>query len=586
MAALKNLFGKDVQLDKLPAELKALIEQMRHERSVYEALVKRSEQLNTAVAPLQQKLSQVEQFQKTAVTLEQSQRSTQAGLQEVQSLAQSARTELEGLRGPLKEFMAAKKDLPGVLELVKPLGALRGETSAISERVRELSDQVEQVRQHQGRVASESAAAVSRLGAVEDGIKRAEALSATVEQLQLLMKDVPDVKRDLSTLNVLAEYVTRKVATLESQKDMVERATQRAERLTELASQVDRQLQHQQENAKFLERLEKNVDEVKKLHEVALQRATDIGKQYERIDVEGHKLAAEFAAQRDALKQAAGNFGFDRDGLEALSQRITELRNAVSATERELPALEETRTALSAVERDGERLRGTVGQLTGQVAALETAAKAARGAQDQVRQLQDTVADLTQRMEALAPESLSEDLDERARQMEEVRARVAGLEKELSDWEALEQRTTRALELAQERREAVAGLKADLQRVFDVADATVSQVRGVVELQQQIDQRQQALDPVLEKLSQLDRQGEALELRQQQFDEAEQRLARLDALLIDLQSTFQTVLDEKEFLERVVETAGNLALQTMQAEAAIATLREASETAKGKRAQA
>ena len=427
---------------------------------------------------------------------------------------------------------------------------------------------------------------MSRLGAVEDGVKRAEALSATVEQLQQLMKDVPDVKRDLSTLNVLAEYVTRKVATLESQKDMVERATQRAERLTELASQVDRQLQQQQENAKFLERLEKNVDEIRKLHEAALQRATDIGKQYESIHVEGHKLATEFAAQRDALKQAAGNFGFDRDGLEALSQRITELRNAVSATERELPALEETRTALSAIEQDGERLRDTVGQLTGQVTALETAAKAARGAQDQVRQLQDTVTELTQRMEALAPESLSEDLDERARQMEEVRARVAGLEKELSDWEALEQRTTRALELAQERREAVAGLKADLQRVFDVADATVSQVRGVVELQQQIDQRQQALDPVLEKLSQLDRQGEALELRQQQFDEAEQRLARLDALLIDLQSTFQTVLDEKEFLERVVETAGNLALQTMQAEAAIATLREASETAKGKRAQA
>jgi hypothetical protein len=35
VAGLKNLFGKDVQLDKLPAELKALIEQMRHERTVY-----------------------------------------------------------------------------------------------------------------------------------------------------------------------------------------------------------------------------------------------------------------------------------------------------------------------------------------------------------------------------------------------------------------------------------------------------------------------------------------------------------------------------------------------------------------------
>ena len=81
-------------------------------------------------------------------------------------------------------------------------------------------------------------------------------------------------------------------------------------------------------------------------------------------------------------------------------------------------------------------------------------------------------------------------------------------------------------------------------------------------------------------------QSAPLEGRGKQFAEAERRMARLDALLIDLQSTFQTVLDQKEFLERVVETAGNLALQTMQAEAAIATLREAGDAAKGKRAQA
>ena len=98
MAALKNLFGKDVQLDKLPAEMKTLIEQMRHERTVYEALVKRSEQLNTAVAPLQQKLSQleqrlaafdqiagqIEQFQKNAEALQENQRSAQAGLEQTQ----------------------------------------------------------------------------------------------------------------------------------------------------------------------------------------------------------------------------------------------------------------------------------------------------------------------------------------------------------------------------------------------------------------------------------------------------------------------------------------------------------------------
>jgi len=217
---------------------------------------------------------------------------------------------------------------------------------------------------------------------------------------------------------------------------------------------------------------------------------------------------------------------------------------------------------------------------------VKTAAEAARAAQGQVRQLQETVAELAQRMEVLSPGRLSEELDQRAQQMDEARARVARLETQLAGWDAMEERTARALALADERRQAVEALKADLQRVFDVADGAVSQVRAVVELQQQIDQRHEALDPVLEKLRDLDRQGEALEARQKRFAEAEQHVARLDALLIDLQSTFQTVVDQKEFLERVVETAGNLALQTMQAEAAIATLREAAEAAKGKRAPA
>ena len=41
----------------------------------------------------------------------------------------------------MSELMAAKAELPGILELVKPLGALRGEASAIEERVREMPEQ-------------------------------------------------------------------------------------------------------------------------------------------------------------------------------------------------------------------------------------------------------------------------------------------------------------------------------------------------------------------------------------------------------------------------------------------------------------
>lgn len=81
----------------------------------------------------------------------------------------------------------------------------------------------------------------------------------------------------------------------------------------------------------------------------------------------------------------------------------------------------------------------------------------------------------------------------------------------------------------------------------------------------------------------LDARGAALEEWGARLAEAEERMSRLDAMLIDLQSTFDNVLSQREFLERVVETAGNLSMQTMHAESLIKTLREAGEDPKGRR---
>ena len=60
--ALENLFGKDLNLEKLPAELRPLVEQMRQERAAYEALLERAEPLVPAVAQLEQRLKGVDQL--------------------------------------------------------------------------------------------------------------------------------------------------------------------------------------------------------------------------------------------------------------------------------------------------------------------------------------------------------------------------------------------------------------------------------------------------------------------------------------------------------------------------------------------
>ncbi|HEX9581760.1 MAG TPA: hypothetical protein VF970_11705 [Gemmatimonadales bacterium] len=50
---------------------------------------------------------------------------------------------------------------------------------------------------------------------------------------------------------------------------------------------------------------------------------------------------------------------------------------------------------------------------------------------------------------------------------------------------------------------------------------------GSASLQQDVDQRREALDEVMAKLRDLDRQAEGLEQQRRQFEEMEQRVAHL-----------------------------------------------------------
>jgi chromosome segregation ATPase len=326
MTPLKRLFGKNLQLDKLPAEIKPLLDEMRQERAAFESLLlqaegmmKRADQLGQSVAPVQQQLAQVlqrlatldqlaEQFtdlRHSALGLEESQRASRARLDETRRLAEEARAELDGMRNLLGEALKAKEVLPGLLELVKPLADLRTQAAALDERVREVAGGLDRLRVEHEQITGASAGAVSRLADLENDLQgaagrleafqtRAGQLERAMEELPQLLKEVPDVKRDMSTLNVLAEYVSQKVATLESQRDVVERTTQRAERLAELVSQVDRQLQEQHENTKFLSQLQSKVDELKKFHEAALQHAEAIEEKHRAIDTEDQRLTEDF----------------------------------------------------------------------------------------------------------------------------------------------------------------------------------------------------------------------------------------------------------------------------------------------------
>ena len=110
--------------------------------------------------------------------------------------------------------------------------------------------------------------------------------------------------------------------------------------------------------------------------------------------------------------------------------------------------------------------------------------------------------------------------------------------------------------------------------MFDVAEQTASQVRDAVSASAQMQGGQEAIDSVLVKLREVRDQADQLDVRREKFQGVDEQLARMDALMIDVRSSMDTLQKERGFMDQVIETTGSLRFQAKHAEALIDTLRE------------
>ena len=82
------------------------------------------------------------------------------------------------------------------------------------------------------------------------------------------------------------------------------------------------------------------------------------------------------------------------------------------------------------------------------------------------------------------------------------------------------------------------------------------------------------MDGALDRLRSADEKASSLEDRQRQIERAEQRLARVEAVSLQVQSTLETLQGQKAILDHVMDKTGSLTFQLKQAEALIQTIRE------------
>ena len=852
MAAWK-VFGRDVTAEQLPAELRSILAQMQRERTAFEALANGAResartlsQLAQPIADAQQIVTDIQRRVKAlerlvpvlAILDEQTeavskvQRRTETQLTHTSEDAKRLHAEIEALRGALEQALALKNDLAGFLELGGGFKALRLDADRLTTEVRDVTQGFERVRERQEDFRRSGDAVATRLNAFEArqqqlhaGVAATEsrvgALGQTLKDLTQATADAAQARRQLGTLKALADAVTQKVSALEQQREVVERATGQVAHLHDLMREVDAKIRKHEQSAKDLGELDARVDRLTALHGEVLERSEEIGAHHDEARRADEELRGRLAALRDEVQRAVERVALEDRGLDAVGQRIQDLRGDLGGMEARVRSLDESSRTITDVRARAEALAAQLDGIAENVAQLETQAErvgtvaatagrlgetveamgqrvnrlekaqptveavlqdvaslkgtheavqdaieqaqlaeseiarvregqagtkawlagvtesvhALRGELAAVDELKPTVElvrveaervsqsiaqiearrqmaeDLNARLSALAAlggqleersrglavrmedaderfttlaaqaeeagrigklvptavatavraerrvadvdaavaalearaqnieglaertRALGQELDQRqtaldkatehlegasllreqaaaaAQQLDErggqltaavaaaggrlselgatldeldsragslrfAQKRMAQFEERLARWEAVESHLNRALEQVAQRQATLAGVQADVRRLFEVAERTADDVRSIAAAREQVTETRAMLENVLGLMGDVHDTASGLGHRQRQVEQAEERLGRVEGLLVDIQASFETLHGQRALIDQVIAQAGSLAFHTKQAEAIITTLRE------------
>src|SRR6266568_1861499 len=551
-----KLFGHETTPAQLPAELRSILAQMQRERVAFEALTTgardATQQLTQltqpiaeaqkVVAELQGRVKALERLVPVLATLDEqtegvsrTQRRTETQVEHTAEEVKTLRTEIEQLRATFDRARQRQDELNRVAE-------------AAAARLHALEERQQHV---QGSVG----AAQTRVTGLEEGFAHLTQAAA----------DAADTKRQLGTLKSLADYVTQKVAVLEQQREVVDRALGKATQLDDVLRDIDAKIRRQEESAKNLGALETRVTDLQALHGDLLARSREVSVRHDQIAQADQDLHGRLNGLRDEVQRTVKRFELENQGLDAVGQRILDLRGSLTDMETRCRTLDESSRTMGDVRSQADGLTKHLRSLSETVAHLETQTGHLGAVQGDAERLTQTVEQMTQRVARL--EKAQPSVEAALRDF----ASLKGTHEEVKD--ALERMRVAEGEVARVREtqagtkswlgevtESVAALRGELAAVEEMKP-TVESVRAdsdrLSQSMAQIESRRQLVEQLNTRLTdltgtaaQLDERTEGLAARMNTTDQQLQALTAHAAEAARIEKLVPTVVGTVERVER------------------------------------
>ncbi len=497
------------------------------------------------------------------------------------------------MRGGLTEmelrFRSLEEASKGIGDVRARADGLAAQLSGVAESVGQLETQAERVRVVEagtarlGETVEDMTQRVARIEKAQPGVQAViqdlaslkgthEAVKGAIEQVQVAEAEIARVREGQAATKAWLASATDSVKALRGELGAVEELRPTVEHVRGEAERLSQSLTQIEARRQLVDDLNARLTEVSSLGAQLEERSRGLLARMEGADEQFRTVAAhaEEAARIEKLVPATVA------GVERSERRVAEVEAVVGSLEARAHNLDGVAERTRALAQELELRQGALDQATEHLERVsqlrEQAAAAAQELEERTGQLTGGLATAGGRLTELT--GTLDELDSRAGGLRFAQKRMAQFEERLAKY-AVEAQLTRALEQVPRRQATLDALQADIHRLFEVAEKTVDDVRSIAAAKEEVANTRAMLDNVLSLVTHVHDAANGLEHRKRQVQQAEERLGRVEAVLTDIQSSLEAVHGQKALMDQVTEQAGALAFNTKQAEAVIATLREA-----------
>jgi chromosome segregation ATPase len=591
---LKNLLGSSSKDREQIAELRSLLHELQQERARGEALIasarESSERLQTLGAPIAQAGTDVDAVNTRIAELEQrfgamvqlvpkfeSMHERLGGLVEGQHRAEAQVVQaleeaklicasFDEIGAKVQQAVSLQDRLEKFLEIEKPFQQVRDEVGALRGQVEGTGDHLARLREQHDRLLDAHKLATTKMEALDrrreelsrdlqDKERRVASVANAVRGLDGVQQNVDDLKRQIGTLKALGDFVSQKSAALEAQREAVEVALARAENLDRAVRQIDAGVRQQQQNESALTALQDEVAALQALHVSVVERSREITQLQRDTDEQAREMRLDLATAQDEMKKSVERFDFESRGLESVSQRVTDVRGALSDFELRFKNLAAASQTVAGLATHTQSLAGQVGSLSAEVARIGEEATKLQGIRRELDDLSRIALDAGTKVARI--EEARPAVEAALRDFEQLRGAHALVHDALEQTGIAHGEISRFRENQSETRtwlagveESVDGLKAqveELQGMRPLVDRAQRQTQAIGESMDLIQSRQAFVEELRQRLTTLVALGEDVDERGRRLtarmEAAEQRFTSLSALADEAERTAMTVAE-------------------------------------------